>query len=141
MITLARDCARPIRRPNPRRRWPDGNPVALSRLEYQPDNATVTYHSDKPTGPTAGSETMDVLEFLARVTSHIPAKCQVLQRYYGWYASRGCEVPFPCPARASPAGFAPQAFQLRAYSAHLSGPRITASGFLGVPGCGSARRR
>ena len=115
--------------------------MALSRLEYQPDNATVTYHSDKPTGPTAGSETMDVLEFLARVTSHIPAKCQVLQCYYGWYASRGCEVPFPCPARASPAGFAPQAFQLRAYSAHLSGPRITASGFLGVPGCGSARRR
>ena len=51
--------------------------MALSRLEYQPDNATVSYHSDKPTGPTAGRETMDVLEFLARVTSHIPAKCQV----------------------------------------------------------------
>jgi len=42
-------------------------PVALSRLEYQSDTATVTYHSDKPTGPTAGSETVDVLEFLARV--------------------------------------------------------------------------
>jgi hypothetical protein len=28
------------------------------------------------------------LEFLARVASHIPNKGQVLQRYYGWYASR-----------------------------------------------------
>ncbi len=60
------------------------NPVALSRLEYQSDSATVTYHSDKPTGPAAGSEAMDVLEFLARVASHIPNKGQVLQRYYGW---------------------------------------------------------
>ena len=62
--------------------------MALSRLEYQSDNATVTYHSDKRTGPTAGSETLDVLEFLARVASHIPDKGQVLQRYYGWYANR-----------------------------------------------------
>ncbi len=50
-VRLARYCAR--------------NPVALSRVEYQGDNATVTYHSDKPTGPTAGSETLDVREFLA----------------------------------------------------------------------------
>ena len=59
-----------------------------SRLEYWSDNATLTYHSDKPTGPTASSETVDVLEFLARVVSHIPNKGQVLQRYYGWYANR-----------------------------------------------------
>jgi hypothetical protein len=39
-------------------------------------------------GPTAGSETTDALEFLARLTSHIPNKGQVLRRYYGWYASR-----------------------------------------------------
>ncbi len=65
-VRLARYCAR--------------NPVALSRLEYQSDNATVSYHSDKPTGPTASSETLDVLEFLARVVSHIPNKGQVLQR-------------------------------------------------------------
>ncbi|NIM52354.1 MAG: IS91 family transposase, partial [Gemmatimonadales bacterium] len=73
-VRLARYCAR--------------NPVALRRLEYQSDNATVTYHSDKPTGPTAGSEKVDALEFLARVVSHIPDKGQVLQRYYGWYANR-----------------------------------------------------
>ncbi len=73
-VRLARYCAR--------------TPVALSRLAYHSDDATVTYHSDKPTGPTAGSETLDVLEFMARVVSHIPNKGQVLQRYYGWYASR-----------------------------------------------------
>jgi hypothetical protein len=33
-------------------------------------------------------ETVDALEFLARVVSHIPNRGQVLQRYYGWYASR-----------------------------------------------------
>ena len=73
-VRLARYCAR--------------NPVALSRMEYDEQDASVTYHSDKPTGPTAGSETTDALEFLARLTSHIPEKGQVLQRYYGHYASR-----------------------------------------------------
>ena len=73
-VRLARYCAR--------------NPVALSRLDHQSDNATVTSYSDKPMGPTAGSETLDVLEFLARVASHIPNKGQVLQRYYGRYSSR-----------------------------------------------------
>jgi hypothetical protein len=73
-VRLARYCAR--------------NPVALGRMEYHEQDSTVTYHSDKPTGPTAGSETVDALEFLARVVSHIPNKGQVLQRYYGWYASR-----------------------------------------------------
>ena len=73
-VRLARYCAR--------------NPVALERLDYQSGSDTLTYHSDKATGPTAGSETVDALEFLARVASHIPDKGQVLQRYYGWYASR-----------------------------------------------------
>jgi hypothetical protein len=71
---LARYCAR--------------HPVALSRLAYRADPGTLTYQSDKPSGPTAGAETADALEFLARVVSHIPNKGQVLQRYYGWYANR-----------------------------------------------------
>jgi hypothetical protein len=71
---LARYCAR--------------HPVALSRLTYSADAGRVTYHSDKTTGPTAGAETLDALEFLARVVSHIPNKGQVLQRYYCWYANR-----------------------------------------------------
>ncbi len=49
--------------------------MALSRLEYQSDNATVTYHSDKPTGPTAGSETMDVAELLRRIFEVDPLEC------------------------------------------------------------------
>jgi len=43
-----------------------------------------TYRSDKSEGPTAGTETVDPLEFLARVLVHIPDKGQVTTRYYGW---------------------------------------------------------
>jgi len=39
-IRLARYCAR--------------CPVALERLDYPPGGATVSYQSDKATGPTAG---------------------------------------------------------------------------------------
>ena len=51
-------------------------------------DAPVRYRSDKPEGPTAGTETVDPLEFLARVTAHIPDKHQVMTRYSGWYANR-----------------------------------------------------
>ena len=37
---------------------------------------------------TAGTETADPLEFLARVLVHIPDKGHVTTRYYGWYANR-----------------------------------------------------
>jgi len=33
------------------------------------------------------TETMDYLEFIARVTAHIPDKGQVMVRYYGLYAN------------------------------------------------------
>ena len=72
-LRLARYCAR--------------NPVALERLTYEP-NSPVRYRSDKTEGPTAGTETVDPLEFLARVTAHIPDKHQVMTRYSGWYANR-----------------------------------------------------
>jgi hypothetical protein len=48
----------------------------------------VRYRSDKSDGPTAGTETVDPLEFLARLTAHIPNKHQVMTRYYGYYANR-----------------------------------------------------
>ena len=48
----------------------------------------MTYRSDKAEGPTAGTATVDPLEFLARLVTHIPEPGQVMQRYYGWYASR-----------------------------------------------------
>lgn len=65
-LRLARYCAR--------------NPVALERLTYE-QGAPVQYRSDKSDGPTAGTESVDPLEFLARVTAHIPDKHQVLTRY------------------------------------------------------------
>jgi hypothetical protein len=71
---LARYCAR--------------NPVALERLTYDRSAKAVTYRSDKSEGPTAGTETADPLEFLARALVHIPDKGHVTTRYYGWYANR-----------------------------------------------------
>jgi hypothetical protein len=71
---LARYCAR--------------NPVALERLEYDAAARQVRYRSDKADGPTAGTETVDPLEFLARVMAHVPNKHQVMTRYYGYYANR-----------------------------------------------------
>ena len=46
------------------------------------------YRSDKSEGPTASTETVDPLEFLARVLVHIPDQGHVMTRYYGWYANR-----------------------------------------------------
>ena len=57
-LRLARYCAR--------------NPVALERLEYDASERQVRYRSDKADGPTAGTERVDPLEFLARLTAHIP---------------------------------------------------------------------
>ena len=48
----------------------------------------MSYRSDKTEGPTAGTEKLDPLEFLARLVTHIPDKRQVMTRYYGWYANR-----------------------------------------------------
>jgi hypothetical protein len=48
-VRLARYCAR--------------NPIALSRMEYDGQHGAVTFHSDKPTGSTAGSETTDAPSF------------------------------------------------------------------------------
>ena len=74
------------------------NPVALARLTYDRAANVVTYRSDKSDGPTAGTETADALEFLARVLVHIPDKGHVTTRYYGWYANR----PGACGGRPSP---------------------------------------
>ena len=71
---LARYCAR--------------NPVALERLQYDGPAAPAQYRSDKRDGPTAGTETVDPLAFLARLVTHIPNTHQVMTRYYGWYANR-----------------------------------------------------
>jgi hypothetical protein len=51
-LRLARYCAR--------------NPVALERMEYGAKSGRVIYRSDKSEGPTARTELLDPLEFLAR---------------------------------------------------------------------------
>jgi hypothetical protein len=60
----------------------------MDRLTYDPTVEQLTDRSDKTDGPTAGTQTLDPLEFLARLLTHIPDPGQVLTRYYGWYASR-----------------------------------------------------
>ncbi len=64
------------------------NPVALERLTHDRSAKAVTHRSDKADGPTAGTETADPLEFLARVRVHLPDKGHVTTRYDGWYANR-----------------------------------------------------
>ena len=71
-----------------RARYCARNPVALERLSDDAEADRVTYRSDKSQGPTAGTETGDPLDFLARLVSHIPNPGQVMTRSYGWYASR-----------------------------------------------------
>lgn len=57
-------------------------------MEYTRASRRVNYRSDKSEGPTAGTDKLDPLEFLARIVTHIPDKRQVMTRYYGWYANR-----------------------------------------------------
>jgi hypothetical protein len=56
------------------------NPVELERLTYDRAAKAVTYRSDKAEGPTAGTETVDPLELLARLLVHIPDKGHVTTR-------------------------------------------------------------
>jgi len=58
--------------------------LALERLTFLEPEGKVGYRSgEKGSAP----ETMDYLELIARVTSHIPDKGQVMVRYYGLYAN------------------------------------------------------
>jgi hypothetical protein len=58
--------------------------LALERLTFLEPEGKVGYRWGRD---GAGQETMDYLEFIARVTAHIPAKGQVMVRYYGLYAN------------------------------------------------------
>jgi hypothetical protein len=58
--------------------------LALERLTFLERDGKVGYRWGRD---VAGLETMDYLEFIARVTSHIPDKGQVTVRYYGLYAN------------------------------------------------------
>jgi len=58
--------------------------LSLERLSFVEPDGKVSYGYGQD---CAGQETMDYLEFIARVTSHIPDKGQVTVRYYGLYAN------------------------------------------------------
>jgi len=56
----------------------------LKRLFFDETAGKVLYQYDKH---GSQEESMDYLEFIARVTSHIPDKGQVMVRYYGLYSN------------------------------------------------------
>ena len=58
--------------------------LSLERLSIDEKEGTVCYRYGKEAEEV---ERMDYLEFIARVTSHIPDKGQVMVRYYGLYAN------------------------------------------------------
>jgi len=82
-------------------------PVALERLPDDRTAKAVTDRSDTSDGPTAGTETVDPLEFLARVLVHIPDTGRVTTRYDGWDANRPRAMrrqAEPAEAERPPAG-------------------------------------
>jgi hypothetical protein len=66
--------------------------LSLRKLSLR--EGQVLYQYGKHSSET---ESMDYMEFIARVTSHIPDKGQVMVRYYGLYANAHRE---PAPAKA-----------------------------------------
>jgi hypothetical protein len=73
--------------------------LSLERLSLDEKQGQVCYRYGKEAEEV---ERMDYLEFIARVTSHIPDKGQVTVRYYGLYANahrgkvkKACLGPFP----------------------------------------------
>lgn len=58
--------------------------LSLKRLSFDEVQGHVIYQYGKH---STDSEQMDYLEFIARVTYHIPDKGQVMIRYYGLYAN------------------------------------------------------
>lgn len=58
--------------------------LSLKRLSLDEAQGQVIYQYEKHSSKL---ERMDYLEFIARVTSHIPDKGQVMIRYYGLYAN------------------------------------------------------
>jgi hypothetical protein len=65
--------------------------VTLSRLTFDEAHGKVRYRLGKSAGEY---DELDYLDFIARLTSHIPEKGQVMVRYYGIYsnAHRGSET-------------------------------------------------
>ena len=85
------------------------NPVDRERLTYDRAAKAVTYRSDKSEGPTAGTESADQLECLARLLVHIPEKGHVTTQYYGWHANRPCGIRGQAESAGVPRAIVPAA--------------------------------
>jgi hypothetical protein len=64
-------------------------PLSLQKLSLDPATGEVLYHSKFNPRLGRDFERLDPLEFLARITSHIPDPKTHLVRYYGAYSNRG----------------------------------------------------
>ena len=64
-------------------------PLVLERLNWDAERADVTYQArpKRSKGPSGAIARWDVLEFIARVTDHIPEPGQQLIRNWGYYAN------------------------------------------------------
>ena len=91
-IRLARYCAR--------------NPVALERLPSGRTAKAVAYRSDKAEGHTAGTETVDPLEFLARVIVAFITQTSVIDQILTHPRTRGTAAA-QAGARSPPSTRAP----------------------------------
>ena len=60
-------------------------PLLSSKRLFFDETAGKVHYQNSRHG--SQEETMDYLEFIARVTSHIPDKGQVMIRYYGLYSN------------------------------------------------------
>ncbi len=65
------------------------SPLVLERLKWDTERGEVTYQArpQRSKGPAGGLERWDVLEFIARVTDHIPEPGQQLIRNWGYYSN------------------------------------------------------
>ncbi len=64
-------------------------PLVLERLNWDAERAEVTYQArpKRSKGPSGAIARWDALEFIARITDHIPEPGQQLIRNWGYYAN------------------------------------------------------
>ena len=86
---LARYCAR--------------NAAALEPMPHDRTSKAVTSRANKFDGPTAGTETADPVEFLARVLVHMPNKCPACAPATYFRHADQHPIEFPVPTTERPA--------------------------------------
>jgi hypothetical protein len=81
-------------------------PIVLKRLQWDEERGEVVYAArpSRAKGPFGGVVRCNVLEFIARVTDHIPEPGQQLIRNWGYYsnvsrAQRRCDAEFESPQK------------------------------------------